>query len=512
MRFDENYAYWELIAEKSYLSSNSQILRNGLRQFVTCEEGKNTYVFGSNEAAKAFISQNRQDLFFSGILDNAAGKWGNEVCGVKVLEPAKVIPTLSPENDVVVIALKMSTDDVAAQILGYGFDNIYSLAVLISQTTPYKEWITELEAAEKKPLEDLILFESTNDFDGNAFAVYECLKRRNTRHRMGWVIKHSENRKYALDSNDEVVCPGDSYEDLKRYVELRAIAKWQIWDNNPIRKVRDGQINVFLQHFGMGYKQTSSYYKTPDYVDYILSPNEFVRNMQQSSLLYPETAEFIYGELPRNDVLKGSWNELGKLTDKRFDKAVIWMPTFRELDTNGRKDADGDYPFGISLIYTEDDMEQLNSHLDQLDILLIIKPHPRQVLNYRTDDYSNILYVSGEKNKEIDGYKLLTQMDALITDYSSVVFDYMLLDRPVAFVLEDKKRFNLEYKMDDPDYFMPGDKIYNICEMTDFLKGIKNGTDAYAEKRRELCSICNPPFEGRGAEKLAERLGLITIG
>ena len=508
MIINENYAFWELMTEKSYLSSNSLINSGTLQRFESEDSYKSVYVFGSNNAAVEFIEQNITTLKISGILDNAPGKWGTEVAGIKVYEPAVVIPKLDPDNDVIIISLKLATDSVSEQIVSMGFKNIYSLSVLISQSKPYDEWIRSMADYERRPLEDLILFESTNDFDGNAFAVYEYLKKNHYSHKTAWVIKNPLNKKYAIDECDEVVCPKDNFNDLKRFVELRAVAKWQIWDNSPIRKVRDGQINVFLQHFGMGYKQTSSFYQTPDYVDYILSPNEFVRKMQQSSLLYPEGSNFIFGELPRNDVLAQKWNELEKLTERNYSKAIIWMPTIRELDTNGRKDAEGDYPYGVSLIYTEEDMNRFNEQLKARDILMVIKPHPRQKLNYKCDCYSNVIYVSGEKNKEINGYKLLTQMDGLITDYSSVVFDYMLLDRPVAFVLEDKYRFSLEYKMDDPDYFMPGQKIYTMDDMVAFLDEVKTGADLHKDHRRELCDICNPPFEGKGAENLVKKLGL----
>ncbi|SFU66029.1 CDP-glycerol glycerophosphotransferase family protein [Butyrivibrio sp. M55] len=509
MIFDENYAYWELMAEKSYMLSDDRLLKKGVSEFENCDAGKNIYVFGCNDAAKVFVNQFREEYQIVGYLDNASGKWGSFIDGIEVFEPEIAIPKMKSDRDAIVIALKFRADDVAADIYEMGFDNLYSLALMIFQTSPYSEFVTELEEYEKAPLEDMILFESTNDFDGNAGALYEYLKKNRTKRSIAWIIKKAENRHWAIDESDEVVCPNENLDELKKFVKLRAIAKWQIWDNNPIRKVRDGQVNVFLQHFGMGYKQTSNYYKTPDYVDYILSPNEFVRKQQQSSLLYPATAEFIYGELPRNDVLKGKWDELAKITGKKFSKVIIWMPTFRQLDTNGRKDADGDFPYGVSLIYTKKQMEQLNDYLKELDMLLIIKPHPRQELNYNCGNYSNIVYISGARNKEIDGYKLMTQMDAMLTDYSSVIFDYMLLDRPVAFVLEDKERFNLEYKMDDPDYFMPGHKIYTMEDMKAFLKSVHDGADPFGDKRRELSTICNPPFEGRGAEKLARRLGLI---
>ncbi len=509
MRFDENYPYWELIAEKSYLLSNERLRHRGIHEFEESEAEKSIYVFGCNEAAKAFIGQNREDYCIRGALDNSLGIWKSDFQGVPVLSPQESIPELNPDRDVIIIALKKSADCVADQITSLGFVNFYSLAVMLSQTPPYFEWISEMEKAEKEPLKDLILFESTNDFDGNSGALYEYLKTNNTSHKCAWVVRSVENKQLVFDEDDEAVCPGASYDDLKRYIELRACSKWQIWDNNPIRKVREGQINIFLQHFGMGFKQTSSFYQTPEYVDYILSPNEYVRDQQQSSLLYPQSASFIYGELPRNDVLHKTWHELSKLTDKTFSRTVIWMPTLRLLDTNGRKDADIEYPYGISLVYSEEEMIYLNCILKRLDILLIIRPHPRQMLNYSTENYSNIIYVSGKMNKEVDGYKLLTQMDAMITDYSSVVFDYMLLDRPVAFVLEDLEHFNLEYKMDDPDYFMPGNKIYDMDDMESFLQSLKEGADPFGDKRRALCKIVNPPFEGQGAKKLAYALGLI---
>ena len=46
-------------------------------------------------------------------------------------------------------------------------------------------------------------------------------------------------------------------------------------------------------------------------------------------------------------------------------------------------------------------------------------------------------------------------------------------------------------------------------DMMMFLDEVKDGTDSFLEKRRELCDICNPKFEGKGAENLAKRLGLI---
>ena len=55
-------------------------------------------------------------------------------------------------------------------------------------------------------------------------------------------------------------------------------------------------------------------------------------------------------------------------------------------------------------------------------------------------------------------YELLGQTDALMTDYSSVAVDYMLCDKPIAFLLEDYEAYrkNRGFVFEDPLQYMPG--------------------------------------------------------
>ena len=350
--------------------------------------------------------------------------------------------------------------------------------------------------------------ESTNDFDGNTGALYEFLRKKGVEHKFIWITKRKASENNLLDDRDEVIYPED-IESIKKYMRYRIKAKWEIWDNYEIRKVRPDQINVFLQHYGMGYKMIRNWYHAPSYVDYVLTPNKFVRELEQDAIDFPQGCSFIYGELPRNDALyKKDWKELEKLTQRKFSKTVLWAPTLRESARFNRVDSDIEYPFGISLIYKEKDMHRLNDWLKGTGILLVIKPHPRQKLNYEDKDYENIIYLTADRVKNIHAYGLLTQMDALITDYSSIVFDYMLLDRPCAWVLEDREHYKIDYLMENPEEYMPGEKIYTIDDLYRFLTDVRVGRDPYREERQRVCAICNPPFEGRGCERLAEVLGL----
>ena len=301
---------------------------------------------------------------------------GRSFEGLTVFAPADIVPGLDPETDAIVLSLRLNADIVAKQLIEMGFDRLYSLGVLLSDMEPYSSFIDEVNRLKAEPLRDVILMESSNDLDGNTGALYEYLCQKGTTHKFLWIVKREIDKGKLLKPDDEVVCIND-VESLKKYVRYRAVARWQIWECDPIRKVREDQNNVFLQHYGMGYKQVAHLYNSPKYVDYALTTNAFVHEMEKASITNGDNTRFIYGELPRNDVLaQKGWDELTKLTEKSYRKTVMWAPTLRESAYYRRVDSDIDYPYGISLIYTKENMDKLNEVLYRLNMLMIIKIHP----------------------------------------------------------------------------------------------------------------------------------------
>lgn len=506
----ESYPFWDLIAEESYAPSNP-VLRTGTwEKFQKEESCRNVYLFGCNDACRDFIRLYGERYRLAGVLDNSKAKWDSEFQGLRVLEPEKTVPGLSEKEDVILIAMRLNADAVAKQLDGLGFHHYYGLGVLVSGMEPYSDWVEKAAGwKEKCPVEDVVMMESTNDFDGNSGALYEYLKAAGSSHRFVWIVKEEESKKLLKDRNDIALCPRSSIEDLKQYIYYRAVSRWQIWDNYPIRKVRKEQTNVFLQHFGMGYKKIGSVYSAPSYADYVLAISKTVYEMEKEALLYSQDTKVIFGELPRNDVLfsKG-WRELEKITSQNYDKVVMWAPTLRESKLYNRVDSDLEYPFGISVVYEQDEMEKLNDFLKERNMLLLIKLHPRQKCNYTDGKYSNILYLNGETVKQVHAYRLLTQMDAMISDYSSIVFDYMLLDRPIAWALEDMEHYQIQFLMDNPLDFMPGEKIYRFADLLVFLEHVSNGEDFFRQERRVVAEKYNAPMEGKGCENIVNVLGL----
>ena len=66
------------------------------------------------------------------------------------------------------------------------------------------------------------------------------------------------------------------------------------------------------------------------------------------------------------------------------------------------------------------------------------------------------------KELNIDNYRLMKYSDALISDYSSAAYSFLLLDRPLAFVLDDIDTYSVGFLVDNFEDFLPGEKLYNI--------------------------------------------------
>lgn len=507
---NNDYFFWEKIEQRAF-STNNAILKEGTwSRFSSQERNKHIYIFGCSEAGREVKERLKDSYTIVGFLDNSKEKQGMLYDGLPVYSPDQIVPELSQERDTILIVLRKSTEVVAAQLEELGFDNFYSIGVILSDIEPYKSFIEEIEDVRKRELEDIIMLESTNDVDGNTGALYWYLKEKGVGYKFLWVFKR-ENSSALLKGTDDIwICPSSSLDDYKKYIYYLNVAKWQMWDNLALPKMREGQINVFLQHAGLGYKKIDKFFDTPDYVDYWLCVNEFVKDMIQPSFHMPDSVETIYGTYPRNDVLlDGEWDELKKITNSKYHKVIMWTPTFRNSKYFERNDSDLEYPYGIPIIYNIDDLNGLNYFLKDNNTLMIIKPHPSQKMERLTEALSNIIIMDNENYGDVHIYKLLTQVDAMISDYSSIVFDYMLLDRPIAWAIEDLDHYKLNFLMSDPLEYMPGEKLYTLNDVIGFIKNVIEGKDLYKKERDTICKKVNADKSIYGCRNVVEKLGLL---
>ena len=106
----------------------------------------------------------------------------------------------------------------------------------------------------------------------------------------------------------------------------------------------------------------------------------------------------------------------------------------------------------------------------------------RDKLKHITKTYSNIILADHNIFPDINS--LLPMTNALISDYSALYHDFLLLDRPIALVPYDYEDFEKKNGF-LYDYFSyaPGRILRNQNNLIDFIDDVKNETDSYYEKR-----------------------------
>ena len=153
-----------------------------------------------------------------------------------------------------------------------------------------------------------------------------------------------------------------------------------------------------------------------------------------------------------------------------------------------------------------------NEFLKQKESLLIIKLHPMQDVSMTKDLYghSNILTLSGSRVKElgIDTYELMAEADALLSDYSSAAYSFILKNKPIGFVLADLADYKLGFSVDNFEKFLPGDKIYTAAEFNLFIENVLTEKDDMKQTREEFLAWLYEFCDDKASERLAKFMKL----
>ena len=103
-------------------------------------------------------------------------------------------------------------------------------------------------------------------------------------------------------------------------------------------------------------------------------------------------------------------------------------------------------------------------------------------------------------------YRLLECCHALLTDYSTIYFDYLLLDRPVGFMLADIEEYKRGFIIDDPTVEMPGDKLRNLDDLIGFMQRVVDGVDDYSPQRLALRDVVFKYQDNLNCQRLMDLL------
>lgn len=216
---------------------------------------------------------------------------------------------------------------------------------------------------------------------------------------------------------------------------------------------------------------------------------------------------FITG-FPKNDVyfapLPGA--EIGADTEallrlKELKKSntgvqtILYAPTWRDTG-------------GDSFFERPDDLRTLDNFLSQEQLTFFLKLHPlaqaKAFSFLHKNQYRNIVFV----NPDSDADPLLPFVDILVTDYSGIYFEFLLLDRPIVFFPFDYEKYvtrdrELYFKYDE---VTPGPKVFNLPDLMESLRKTARGEDTYQDFRRKIKDMCYQYQDGDASKRVHEIL------
>lgn len=357
------------------------------------------------------------------------------------------------------------------------------------------------------PLRKIVLLESYPDFTDNTMALYRYLveKRRSCGYRLVWITEQPQEAPHGSTCVNK---KGGLRERQKWFVLQRTAKVFVSCNRFFLTTLRSGQVSLFLTH-GSPLKASPgySYFNRFDYV------------LSQSAWLTPYVAEengtdiqrLVTLGIPRNDDLYHPGQALSKLNLLGYQKVIAWLPTYRQHRNGNRHDMKVS-SFGIPLLTSEEDVVRLNAKLSEKNTLLVLKPHPAQDLRVvRALSVSNIFFLDDVmlKRKGVPLYAFLGAADAMLTDYSSVYYDYLLCDKPIGLTLDDYDLYKSKrgFVYQDPDMVLKGYRLYTVDDLFQFIDGLANSEHPYREEQQKICQLTND-FQDDGA---SQRVGEFVI-
>lgn len=363
------------------------------------------------------------------------------------------------------------------------------------------------------PLRRFIIFESHPDFSDNSLALFHELIRRgiNHKYRIYWMKNFRDVQVPEFPEN--VYTFENDCRTLREIIRRAYILNCSrfIFDSNSfINKRRKRQVRIHLGH-GMPIKIDLEYSRKFGDCDKYVVQSGFWKDIYREQIHVPEDILCYFG-YPRNDVL------VNRVSHKKwqdsvagFRRVVVWMPTYRQHRLHMERAMENDYPYGMPCVHDAGELEHLNTVLEDNNILILFRPHPVQELSvFDKNNFSHICIADDHylATNDISLYELLGNVDGLITDYSSVYFDYLLTDKPIALTIEDKEEYFRHFTLAFPDYkeYVKGYYVESFGELIDFVEEMASGVDSAKEERMKAKGMFHSETDGRSAEKIADML------
>lgn len=351
-----------------------------------------------------------------------------------------------------------------------------------------------------KVKENKILFQSgRSKVDCNPYAVYKYIKENcKDKFECVWLVEKDTDIS-MLDENDYAY-----YKTLKGFIAMVTSKYWiRSQSLGSIIKKKENQVYIQMWHGAgnfkkCGYdcmKESERPTETIEHAkewDYLIATDEYNKDALSSSVGYKKKC-FVVGNCETDLLVNRTKQYVDNIKNKiglDNKKVILYAPTFRDTDLNKSGDE-------LKIPITK--LEDLK------DYTVLLRLHPlvsKKIENKKLP--SNFINVGWYPNI-LDLY-LVT--DILITDYSSIVFPYMLLEKSLIMYPYDyedylklRGGFYLDYKND-----LPGKIVYNEDELVNTIKNIDEFNKEYMPKVKEFNKKYNSLNNGKVCQRFVDML------
>lgn len=292
----------------------------------------------------------------------------------------------------------------------------------------------------------------------------------------------------------------DNYSKDICYTLSGGAVKINLWHGIPLKKIQKDNLFDYIRNprtKGEALHSIPRRISDEKPSDYVLATSDYLKPYFASAF---QTERVLVSGYPRNDcILQKDFPLISTGQEQRTlekvrslnlgRRLVLYMPTFRESE---------------SKFFDVMDLKRFEQFLARENILFMVKLHPKSKLydRFSTMEGENILII----DKAEDPYPLLQYVELLLTDYSSVYFDFLLSTKPILFFPYDFSEYLSESRdlYFDYDDFTPGRKVYNQEELEEALTAKE---DPYAGDRQRLQDLVfHPERSQNGSEALYQEI------
>lgn len=268
------------------------------------------------------------------------------------------------------------------------------------------------------------------------------------------------------------------------------------WHGTPLKRLvfdMDDVHSANPRYKDIVFKQTRAW-------DYLLSDNPFSTERFQSCFRFEKEKILEYG-YPANDPMYASDREeqAAKIKEKlgipKDKKVILYAPTWRDDQFYEA----GQYGFELDL-----DVNRLQEEFGD-EYVLLLRLHYFIVDQLDLSKYGDFT-VDGSSYDDITDLYLISDM--LITDYSSVFFDYANLKRPVLYYTYDLDKYRdvLRGFYLDMEKDLPGPLLLTNDEVVDAIKNIDKIKEQYKDRYEEFYNRFCCVDDGHAARRVVEKV------